>query len=122
MSNVRYYGRRNADRTCSVVREDTRAGQQKRELLHHLYPDAVRFGWGTMSPDAVELARVILLDASGSAVQAEKYARQFAEEIVAVMPDAFLLIAREAVTDWLSTDDAKKSQWVPNLAALWRNN
>jgi hypothetical protein len=71
------------------------------DTLDRLDPPGEGFGWGVdAADDALELARVLLTDASGSAPEAD-VSRRFADQILSrVPPDGFAL-PRETVNAWL---------------------
>ena len=71
------------------------------DTLDRLDPPGEGFGWGMDSADdALDLARVLLADASGSEPPAD-VCRRFADQVLSrVPPDGFAL-PRETVNAWL---------------------
>ena len=69
--------------------------------LDRLHPLAEPFDWGADAAEAaVELARVLLADASGSEPP-ENICRRFAEQILAKLPRDGFALQRETVNAWL---------------------
>lgn len=69
--------------------------------VERLEPAGVAFGWGADAAYAgVELARVLLTDASGSEPPAD-VCRQFAEQILSRLPRDGFALQRETVNAWL---------------------
>jgi hypothetical protein len=69
--------------------------------VERLHPMAEPFDWGADAEGAaVELARVLLTDASGSEPP-EKVCRRFAEQILGKLPRDGFALQRETVNAWL---------------------
>ena len=69
--------------------------------LDRLDPPGDGFGWGMdAADDGLELARVLLTDASGSEPSAD-VARRFADQILSRVPQDGFARPREAVSAWL---------------------
>lgn len=69
--------------------------------LERLHPLAEPFDWGADAHGAaVELARVLLTDASGSEPP-ENICRRFAEQILSKLPRDGFALQRETVNAWL---------------------
>jgi hypothetical protein len=69
--------------------------------LERLDPPGEGFGWGVDSADdALDLARVLLTDASGSEPPADA-CRRFADQILSRVPSDGFALPRETVNAWL---------------------
>jgi hypothetical protein len=69
--------------------------------LDRLHPLAEPFDWGADAHEAgVELARVLLTDASGSEPP-ENISRRFAEQILSKLPRDGFALQRDTVNAWL---------------------
>jgi hypothetical protein len=63
---------------------------------------AVTYAWGRTGLGARELARALLLDATGSTVLAERFCRDLTHEIVARMPEPRFALERDEILAWLT--------------------
>ena len=71
------------------------------DTVERLDPPGKSFGWGMdAAGDAVELARVLLTDASGSEPGSD-VSRRFADQILSRVPQDGFALPRETVNAWL---------------------
>jgi hypothetical protein len=63
---------------------------------------AVGFEWGRVGIGARELARAILLDATGNVMLAELHCREMTHQVVAHLPESGFELGREEVLAWLA--------------------
>jgi hypothetical protein len=61
------------------------------------------FAWGRRGIAARELARAILVDATGSPAVAERYCRELTHAVVAGLPRTGFELSRAAVLEWLDS-------------------
>ena len=68
--------------------------------VERLHPVANEFEWGTDPGAALELARVLLADASGSEPPAD-ISRRFSQQILSRVPEDGFALQRETINAWL---------------------
>jgi hypothetical protein len=68
--------------------------------VEQLHPATAEFKWGTEPTAALELARVLLTDASGSEPPAD-ICRRFSQQILSRVPEDGFALQRETINAWL---------------------
>jgi Family of unknown function (DUF6166) len=64
--------------------------------------DIVPYSGGRAGPGARELARAVLLDATGSIALAERFCRDLTHEVVAHLPEPEFTLERDNILTWLA--------------------
>ncbi|HEX6458620.1 MAG TPA: DUF6166 domain-containing protein [Thermoleophilaceae bacterium] len=72
-----------------------------RSSLPYRGDEMALYVWGRRGIGARELARAILVDATGSVALAERLCRDFTHEVVAELPEVGFELDREQVLDWI---------------------